>query len=350
MLAAFIILVSSLVSSTAMAAAVPLNLHAFTVPCKSCARRDVPYYASASLMEPSDLVTSAVFSIHGIGRDATNAFSLLQDIAAQSGADGPDRVLIAPHFQARTDDPSKTNLFWSGGGWLDGSDSIGKSSNISSFSVIDSMLVQAAVSYPNLTNITLVGFSAGGQTVHRYAAFSSQPDTLLAKKITTRFVVANPGSYIYPTPARATPSALKKACVGTPQQCYATLTAADFTDKYALHDKVPNYDDYKYGLSRRTDYPLTQGGSRDLVLSRIANRDIRYIVGDQDTKPNFQLDTSEEANAQGPNRSMRAAIYVRYLREVAGVTGARLQFVEGCGHSSACVLSTKVAREAVFGV
>ncbi|KAJ3007779.1 hypothetical protein HKX48_008947 [Thoreauomyces humboldtii] len=337
-------------ASVAKAAAIPApNFYTFTVPSTTA---NVPYYASASLTESSTTVTSIVFSIQGIDRDAASTFTLLQMMASDSGATGPDRVLIAPHFQAKTDDPASNSLIWSGDGWLDGSDSVGPSTTISSFTVIDNMLSQAAVSFPNLVNITLVGFSAGGQTVSRYAAFSKQPDVLAAQTpaIHTRFVVADPGSLTYPTAARIKPVVLRTTCsdTATPQACYESITAADFTPEYLRHAEVPDYDQYKYGLVDRSGYALTQGGARTDVVSRVVSRDIRYLVGDQDVKDNFKLDTSDEANAQGDNRAVRMAVYVKYLQLVLDVADAKLEFVEGCGHLDACVLGAEVARDLVF--
>ncbi|KAJ3182325.1 hypothetical protein HDU87_008488 [Geranomyces variabilis] len=338
-----------------MAAAAPVKAQgsprSFAVPCSSSsssctARRNVPYFSTIPLDAPSATITTAAVLIHGIDRDAATSFTLLQKIAAQAQQNNT-LFLLAPHFQAQTDNPAATDLFWSGSGWADGVNSAAPES-VSAFTVLDAMFAQAAASFPNLKTLTLIGFSAGGQAVSRYTLFSQFPDSLLPR-VQMRFIVADPGSYTYLTPARARPASLSKYCGGTPQACAAGLVnPSDFSDPYEAQASAPAYDTYKYGLDARSQYPLQVGGSRTAVLNRFLARDVRYYVGTADTKLSSELDTGPEANAQGSNRAIRTAVWVAYLKTVLHAPFSRLDFVAGCTHQQDCVLTAGVVSDGIF--
>ncbi|KAI8589492.1 hypothetical protein BDZ88DRAFT_417686 [Geranomyces variabilis] len=323
----------------------------FAVPCSSSsssctARRNVPYFSTLPLDAPSSEITTAAVLIHGIDRDAATSFTLLKQIAAQAQQNNT-LFLLAPRFQTQTDNPAATDLFWSGSGWADGLASVAPES-VSAFTVLDAMFAQTAASFPNLKTLTVIGFSAGAQAVSRYAAFSQFPDTV-APRIQTRFIVADPGSFTYLTPSRAKPSSLSKYCGGAPQDCAAGLVnPSDFSDPYEGQSSAPGYDNYKYGLGARSQYPLQVGGSRSAVLSRFLTRDIRYYVGTDDTILSPELDMSPEANAQGSNRAVRMAVYVAYIKTVLHAPFSRLDFISGCSHKQDCVLTAGVVADGIF--
>ena len=92
---------------------------------------------------------------------------------------------------------------WSVDGWKDGSlseirrdDSTDQ--RVSSFAVLDALLetLSDRKHWPALDLVVLAGHSAGGQFVQRYAV-ASAPTVLSHQGIHTRFVVANPSSYLY---------------------------------------------------------------------------------------------------------------------------------------------------------
>ncbi|KAJ3161334.1 hypothetical protein HDU86_007116 [Geranomyces michiganensis] len=354
------LLLLALLSAVSIAAqSAPMT---FRVPCSSSsstsctARRNVPLYSTASLDKPSSTITSACVIIHGIDRDAAGSLKTLQRIASQANQND-SVLLLAPRFQIPSDSPSPTELFWADNTrWADGSDSVGVTpadSMISAFTVLDEIFAKIAASFPNLKLITVIGFSAGAQAVERYAAFSQSPDTVLlpARGIQTRYIVADPGSFTYLTPARARPSSLAKHCTRTPQACVAGLVnPSDFTDPWEGASTAPGYDTYKYGLAQRSGYPQQVGGSsRSTVVNRFLSRDIRYFVGADDTLQSPELDMSPEANAQGMNRAIRMAVFTNYLKIVLKAPFARVDFVPGCTHRQDCVLLTAgLVGDAVF--
>jgi hypothetical protein len=80
--------------------------------------------------------------------------------------------------------------------------------------------------FPLLTWITLVGQSAGGQFVQRYAAGGRAPDAFAG--VTIGYVTANPSSYLYLNSYRPVAQNLIESC--------------------------PEYNNYKYGLDNRNEY------------------------------------------------------------------------------------------------
>ena len=79
----------------------------------------------------------------------------------------------------------------------------GHGQTVSSFQVLDTFLslLSDPIRFPNLDKITMVGHSAGGQSVQRYAFSTLLPPTL-RPGLTIRYVVANPSSYAYLDPRR----------------------------------------------------------------------------------------------------------------------------------------------------
>ena len=69
--------------------------------------------------------------------------------------------------------------------------------SLSSFEVIDRLIDVSVKQNPNIHRIIILGHSAGGQFVVRYAAINNQHEPLLKKGITVRYIVANPSSYPY---------------------------------------------------------------------------------------------------------------------------------------------------------
>src|SRR5690606_19937597 len=113
--------------------------------------------------------------------------------------------------------------YWSDSGWKYGGDST-SSKKLSSFAVVDEMVRKLGDKklFPNLTKITVVGHSAGGQFVQRYAAGGSAEG---AVSVPLRYVVANPSSYMYLNGYRINASG-----------------------QWATPSGCSNYDEYRYGL------------------------------------------------------------------------------------------------------
>jgi pimeloyl-ACP methyl ester carboxylesterase len=124
--------------------------------------------------------------IHGAFRDADAYFCMMHGLMqAQDYRDPKDILIIAPDFSYKGDfGLFKSDAFWNNshpwGDWRAGAHSDRRSGHgeaISSYHIIDGfMLALNNVSrFPNLNEIAIVGHSAGGQAVQRYALTTLLP-------------------------------------------------------------------------------------------------------------------------------------------------------------------------------
>ncbi|WP_328603954.1 hypothetical protein OG943_28245 [Amycolatopsis sp. NBC_00345] len=120
-------------------------------------------------------------------------------------------------------------MSWTNGdetSWKDGGDSVSPA-GISSFTVVDEILAGLADKqhFPDLTRITLIGHSAGGQFIQRYAVAGAAPAKLPG--VSFHYVTANPSSYLYFTPDRPVGQGLPGSCpesAGSPASSWPAST------------------------------------------------------------------------------------------------------------------------------
>jgi hypothetical protein len=208
---------------------------------------------------------------------------------------------------------------WSVDGWKAGSlseirrdDSTDR--RVSSFAVLDALLLTLLDRgrLPSLDMVVLAGHSAGAQFVQRYAAVGQAPTLLNDRGMQTRFIAANPSSYLYFDDRRPT------------EHGFASFPRT----------RCPAFDQYKYGLETPNAYVATQ--STQAIMRQYARREMIYLLGtlDADAKHPF-LDRSCAAEAQGPSHLARGEAYYRYLLLLLGHDVAHrhhLVLVGGVGH------------------
>jgi len=85
---------------------------------------------------------------------------------------------------------------WWEGWWRGGSDSV-ILPTVSSFELIDALILHVADRFPGLRAVVQIGHSAGGQLVGRYAVGSTVQDQLRERGIYMRSIIANPSSFVY---------------------------------------------------------------------------------------------------------------------------------------------------------
>ena len=214
----------------------------------------------------------AVFVIHGTERNARDYFRYLQNL---------DTLVIAPQFQA-----SGPGMYWSSG-WKEGNKS-SDPQRVSSYEVLDRMVEM-------FHGVAIVGHSAGGQFVTRYAAGTRLQGLT--------FIVANPSSYLYLDRTRP----VSGACSG--------------------------FNNYRYGLDHLNSY-MRAGISPDYP-----NRNVIYLLGSLDTKADSYLDTSCAANLEGSNRFDRGGKFYSHLATHFGRPVHRKVIVYGVGHDPARMLN-----------
>jgi hypothetical protein len=284
----------------------------------------------ASLGVPDPSIQRAIIVVHGSLRDAAGAENAVETVLHE--ADRTDTLVLAPQFLTPLDlrgrELPADLTIWRSSGWSQGdrSDVGAPADRFSSFEVLDRLIEEIAAPgrYPNLTQITIAGHSAGGQFVQRYAAGSriEQQPTVVHHHLTFKYVVANPSSYLYLFPRE--PDRMTQRC--------------------------PTYDQYKYGLNGLNTYMLALGP--DGIRAAYPRKDVTILLGRQD----YQIldpskDDSCEAQAQGAHRENRGIRFVQQLDRSygPGQHQTRVVLVPGVGHNTRAMLTSPEGRAALLG-
>jgi pimeloyl-ACP methyl ester carboxylesterase len=285
----------------------------------------IPYYQNYPLVDNTTAI-HAVIVVHGTERNAESYFSGM--LAAASGAKAStDTLILAPNFQAPDDDPDHKDARWEDEGWKVGDNSL-RPEGLSSFAVMDQVLNELADknAFPKLARITLVGHSAGGQYVQRYAALGRAPAASTGVEVD--YVVANPSSYLYFNRYRPDP-----------------------TDPTGRRFMVPQtscrYNDYKYGLDNRNEYAAQL--TAEAIIAQYIGRRVTYLLGQDDREDNHSLDTECEAQVQGANRYVRGISYYNYIQAYFPTTTHHLVTVPGVGHDHDAMFASPQGVSVLFG-
>lgn len=290
----------------------------------------IPVYASHNLNTKDAKITRVAVFVHGLGRTAYSYYKSL-DKALKKGNTQDSTLAIAPLWLTEKDlKPNKVDaehLYWSSS-WNIGHKSKNKASNprperISSYAVLDSLLLQVAQNLPNLRQIVLAGHSAGGQFMNRYAASSPMITTLTDMSIDVKIMPMNPSSWLYLDNKR-----LKK---GT-KNMFEVPSSRNSCDG--------KYNDYKYGLDDYNSYLKASGKKQ--IRQWYGEREIIHFVGDKDTGRK-NLDIRCKAMLQGENRFERAKTYHRYLKNYYGsdnVGNLPLVIIPNISHSGRGIINS----------
>lgn len=333
------ILALSLASPAAAAPVAQVGAHAFPVTV-SGQLFWVPYDGNQLLTEAHSLVVRAVVIIPGSARDSDSGYGTLARAASIVGMNDLTSLLVVPQFLLEEDleyhDLPADRLYWDDSGWKEGDPSLSTTANprpgtISSFAVLDSMLVAIAHRNPNVKSIVVAGHSAGGQFVNRFAAGSMAQQSLESRGIQVSYVVANPSTYLYLSPERVVP--------GT-------------TTSFAVPSVSCSYNRYKYGLQSRNPYMAATSTAQ--IVAQYRQRRITYLLGQLDDDPDHpELDTSCSANVQGAHRLERGLIFRNYLGFLYGATQVsshNASVVPGVGHDSRGIFTSSAGVAALFDV
>lgn len=308
----------------------------------------------ASQHPGSTAPSSALLVMHGHPRDAGRSFEA--GLAAARGAGQLAQTLVvAPLYQVadaeRCHSPgmpqaSPGDALWTCASWLAGKPSEGEHP-ITSFAALDALVQALHSQWPTLRSITLAGFSAGAQMLQHSVGFAAAAPA----GITLRYVIADPGSWLYfdpvrPQPQRGGQDVDWSACSGPEGagSCEFRFTQPDPA-------ACPGYDHWKYGVQR---LPAALPHSAAQARARYAQVHIEYLEGALDSGTDKAayyriLDKSCAAQLQGPFRLQRGLAYLAYERSVLQpATPRRLTVVPGCAHNVACVLPSAAARPALF--
>ena len=265
---------------------------------------EFPVYANHDLNTDLTRIREIVIIIHGIKRNGDDYFAAGESLLKESGRAASDILILAPNFPGVQDEATGFENMprWGTRDWSAGLDAkmnplAVNPFALSAFKVLDDLLLKITdqVNYPNLTNVTLAGHSAGAQLVQRYAVLNQVDERIRARSVELRYVVANPSSFLY----------------------FNTQRPTEQTFKEFPAEHCPAFNDYRYGMQDMI--PYGQGKSGQALFKRYSYRNVVYLMGGDDRDPDHKfLDKSCPALAQGPTRLSRAQAYVRYERFLAG--------------------------------
>jgi pimeloyl-ACP methyl ester carboxylesterase len=287
----------------------------------------LPVFVSQDWAQPLPGVRRAVIVVHGYNRNAA-------DYARNMMALGPptDTLVVAPQFLDPDDITAHhlpdAVLRWDREQWSDGDPALGPAA-LSAFDGFDAILAKLAdrTLFPNMAQIVLAGFSAGGQFVQRYAAVGKGEAS-----VPLRYIIGSPGTYAYFGDERPLPDGSFGAFAG----------AAD----------CPDYNRWKYGFAGGLP-PYVQGAVGQgipAIERRYAARDIVYLAGGDDTDPHHRLlNTSCAGEAQGPTRLARMQFFVADMKRRNPGIKQPMRVVDGAAHQEAKVFGSACGRAALFG-
>ncbi|MCC6863158.1 MAG: hypothetical protein IT158_31570 [Bryobacterales bacterium] len=273
-------------------------------------------------------VRRAIIVVHGLGRNAPGYYQSMVNAANAAGA-LPETIIVAPHFLTEEDVAAHglagDVAFWTSGGWMQGDDSLSTDAHprawqTSSFEFIAAILrdLSDRTVFPNLRSVVLVGHSAGGQFVQRFAAVHAGIPPV------ARYVVANPSSYLYMDGKR----------IG-------------FQPKPSF---CSTYNQYKYGLEKRNRYMSIP--HEDWLRERYGQAHVVYLLGGEDRNPNDEdLDKSCQAVVQGTHRLERGSFFYEYIGQFYGseiYCRHHKVVVPGVGHSAGAMFNSPEGRQVIF--
>lgn len=318
------------------------------------------YYASRSdtgSPEAGMAPTTALVVMHGHPRDANRSFDAGLRAARAAGRLG-DTLVVAPLFQVGDADAARCrtrgvpaaepgDALWTCGGWLEGAPSLG-TRPIGAFAALDALVAELHRRWPSLKTVTLAGFSAGAQMLQHAVGLAADPPAGLR----LRYVIADPGSWLYFDPVRPVPQrdaqAVDWAACGSgaafPGGCDFALQPPDAA-------ACPGHDRWKYGTG---GLPAALGRDAAQGRARYAAAEVHYLEGALDSSADKGtyypiLDKSCAAMLQGPYRLQRGVAYAAYDRALLAPAQARqVTVVPGCAHDVGCVLPSDAARAALF--
>jgi len=360
----------------------------------------MPVYSSERLAEPSDRITQAIIWMHGVRENANKFFC--DAMLHTSDAQVDDRTLsIVPWFSSfyvtgkqwvphSAFEEQMVSACWPDVGWMEGSEA--DNAEITAFGVLDKIALQLQTtdSFPKLSRIVFVGFSAGCQMLSRWSLFSNALLPGFGRAETTA-LLASCGTYMYLDDKRPSKKCRAHYDTGTDHSC----------ERFHSNWGRPcgSYDRYRLSLnlegseSAHGNYLREFGEYPILVedaLDKFPSKDVRFMLGNADacscnvgsfrnpdscySELNYTCAPNKHGGSragnvccdsgqsndlahgcgpslQGSNRLQRGLNYVGYLRHFYEKRGVAykppLRIFDG-GHDSSQCFASGAFREWVF--
>lgn len=286
----------------------------------------LPYCSSDDITRKNELIEKIIFSIHSSSYDAEEYLNISLSAVREAEESFEKTLVIAPQFLSKKilhNQIPMNVLYWEVPPFRGSSRGLfnARKVKISAFDALDQLIRETInpENFPHVKTVIILGHSAGGQFVNRYAA-SNVIETAIDRQMDDlrfAYVVMAPSSYLYFNRERAVEGSLH------------TFAVPDIPERL--------YNNWGYGLDRLYYYHKKHGITADRIRRQYPCRKVTYLVGSRDNKSDDNtLGDSTGAMLQGVNRLERAIIYYNYLQHFFGpeiTTMQHLAIVEGVGHS-----------------
>jgi pimeloyl-ACP methyl ester carboxylesterase len=285
----------------------------------------ISYYRNFAIRSQSSSIRRVIIVIHGLHRKAPLSFGAMVR-SAQATGHVHDTLILAPLFPIAGDEVRSNELFWQPpNAWAQGDRSQNLNRRLSSFEVIDRMIERVLTYHTKIESIAIVGHSAGGQFVQRYAG-GTQIETRV-ENINFHYYVMNPSSYLYLNNYRPTPGETDFAIP-------ANVNASE-------------YNRYRYGLDDRNNY--MRRISRSELIENYVSRNVHYVLGEKDNDPNHEdLARNCAAMLQGTNRLERGILFLAHMNRFFSNHKHLLTVVPNAAHSSNQMYNSPEVRALLF--
>ncbi len=296
-------------------------------------------YASNHLItKPNKKIKQLIIYIHGARRNGLDYYDW-GEAAVKTAKKEDETLFISPQFTSLKDledhNHDNTHLFWANNNWRSGDESVSSKKRkmgetFSSFSLVDSMISRVCDPklFPKLKKVIVIGHSAGGQFVQRYAGMTPMPNIL--RGYTFRFIVMNSSSYLYFDDRRP----VKKGDV-------LTFAKPDSTG-------CGDYNQYPKGFEKLNPYAAKIGEAG--IVQQFLSRDIVFIFGGSDVDMNDpSMDKSCSGNLQGRFRLERGQFFYEYVQLFSKNKKIHhVEVVPNVAHSGELMVNSAAARKYLF--
>ena len=288
----------------------------------------LPIFSNVELNENNIGLEKAIIVMHGQNRNADDYFNSINSITSSLGIQN-ETLIIAPQFLLLEDidswDLGAAIPYWQNNtGWTTGNQSLStlqhpRDFQLSSFTIIDSLLLFIHSEFTNIEKIILVGNSAGGQLLNRYAGGSP-----IAFNEKIKFIISAPSSFLYFDENRY-----------------------EYPDSWTSPYGCNNYDNYKYGLGELNGYMSIAG--EDSIIARYQDRRVSYLIGELDDGGT----TDCQSMVQGEHRLERSLNYYNYLQHYfsQNITDKQnIIILPNVDHYHDEIFNSPCGRKAIFGL
>jgi hypothetical protein len=296
------------------------------------------YASNHAIAEHNKKIKQLIIYIHGARRNGLDYYEWGEAAVKEAHKDD-ETLFISPQFTSLKDldehNHDDTHLFWSNNSWRIGDESTSSKKRkmgetFSSFSLVDSMIAHACNPklFPNLQKIIIIGHSAGGQFVSRYAGMTPMPNILRGYKF--RFIIMNPSTYLYLDDRRP----VKKGDA-------LTFSRPDTTG-------CSDFNIYPKGFEKPNPYATKIGEAT--IKEQFLLRDIAFILGGSDVDmKDPSLDKTCSGNLQGRFRLERGQFYYEYLQLFAKKGKIHsVDVVPNVAHSGEKMINNAMTRKYLF--